>query len=184
MYVRRKERGLSSAVIYGFQKAKYEILLVMDADLQHNPIYIPDLIRPILDKRAEFVIGSRFVEGGAIVDWAVHRQLISKCATLLAAPLASVSDPMSGFFCLTRTVLQRGLSRLNPVGYKIGLELLVRCRCYPVVEVPIVFQDRVMGESKLTLKQNLLYLQHILTLYRDYRPMIFLGFVACVVGAG
>lgn len=111
----------------------------MDADLQHDPIYIPSLIKPIIEKRAEFVVGSRFVSKGAIVDWPLQRKIISKVATLLAAPLVSISDPMSGYFCLTRDLYKLTSSSLNPVGYKICLEILVRSQCRAVVEVGYLF---------------------------------------------
>jgi len=92
-------------------------------------------------------------------------------ATALAYPLTSISDPMSGFFCISRQVLERGKGSLNPMGYKIGLELAVRCKCTNVVEVPITFRDREAGESKLTAKQNLLYLVHLAHLYWFLYPV-------------
>jgi len=105
------------------------------------------------------------VAGGSTADdWGVLRWLNSRVATLLARPLTSVRDPMAGFFALTRSTFQRG-HEFNPVGYKIGLELIVKCRCESVVEVPIHFEDRRFGESKLTIKQQLLYLRHLRRLY-------------------
>ena len=82
----------------------------------------------------------------------------------MAKPLASISDPMSGFFAMNSSLLHRGGS-LSPVGYKIGLEILIRCVPRTVVEIPIHFRTRVRGKSKLTLKQQLLYLRHIYSLY-------------------
>jgi dolichol-phosphate mannosyltransferase len=118
-----------------------------------------------LDGGADFVIGSRYVAGGTTSDdWGVLRWLNSRVATLMARPLTDVRDPMAGFFALRRSTFERG-AELNPIGYKIGLELIVKCRCEKVVEIPIHFEDRVYGESKLTLKQQLLYIKHLRRLY-------------------
>ena len=78
---------------------------------------------------------------------------------------------MAGFFCLHRRTW-RGAAGLNPIGYKIGLELLVKGRCQRVVEVPIEFSDRLHGRSKLTLKQQMLYLVHLVRLYRFKFPVL------------
>lgn len=172
--VRTTERGLSSAVVHGFRSAKYDTLVCMDADLQHDPKYLPSVIDPVILNEADFTVGSRNVDGGAVEDWPLIRRLISAGATLAARPLAACSDPMSGFFCLSRETFVGGLKRLNPMGYKIGLELMVRCNCKRIKEVPIVFRDREAGESKLTMKQNLLYLRQLLGLYWDKYPLLVL----------
>jgi dolichol-phosphate mannosyltransferase len=118
-----------------------------------------------LDEGADFVVGSRYAPGGTTSDdWGVFRWLNSRVATLLARPLTTVRDPMAGFFMLRRKTFEAG-REFNPVGYKIGLELIVKCGCERVVEVPIHFEDRRFGESKLTFKQQLLYLQHLRRLY-------------------
>jgi len=115
---------------------------------------------------ADFVLGSRYVSGGTTAEgWGLFRFLNSKVATYLARPLTHVSDPMSGFFALPRAVFTRA-ENPSPLGYKIGLELLVRCRCRNVREVPIHFANREHGESKLTLQQQMLYLRHLARLYR------------------
>ena len=98
-------------------------------------------------------------------SWGALRYINSKVATLLARPLTNVSDPMSGFFALPKSVYHRAASPA-PLGYKIGLELIVRCRCTNVQELPIHFSNRVHGESKLTVHQQVLYLQHIARLYK------------------
>lgn len=160
-------KGLSSAVLLGLFKAKYEVMLVMDADLQHEPEAAPLVAAPVLERKADFSVGSRNVEGGGIGgDWPLHRRLLSKGATLLALGVAPCSDPMSGFFCLDKDTLARAHEgQLNTMGFKIGLELMVKCKCTNVKEVPITFQDRVAGESKLTMKQNIEYLVHLVQLY-------------------
>ena len=162
--VRTADRGLSPAVLEGFNRGKGDVLVCMDADLSHPPEAIPAMLRK-LDDGADFVVGSRYAAGGTTSDdWGVLRWINSRAATLLARPLTNLRDPMSGFFALARSTFLAG-SNFNPIGYKIGLELLVKCRCERVNEVPIHFEDRRFGESKLTMKQQLLYLQHLRRLY-------------------
>lgn len=165
LFVRTEDRGLSQAVLYGLRKARGELLVVMDADLSHPPEVIPHMLAE-LRAGADFVLGSRYVPGGTTAEgWGLFRFINSKVATYLARPLTSVSDPMSGFFALPRSVFERAEDP-SPLGYKIGLELLVRCRCGNVREIPIHFSNREHGESKLTLQQQLLYVQHLTRLYR------------------
>jgi dolichol-phosphate mannosyltransferase len=164
LVVRTTNRGLSPAVLEGLERAEGDFLVCMDADLSHPPEVIPAMLRK-LGEGADFVVGSRYVSGGTTADdWGVLRWLNSRIATLLARPLTSIRDPMSGFFALARTTFESGRD-FNPIGYKIGLELIVKCHCERVVEVPIHFENRQFGESKLTLKQQLLYLQHLRRLY-------------------
>ncbi len=163
--VRTNERGLSSAVLRGFQEARGPILVVMDADLSHPPEAIPDLVSPIREGRADFVLGSRYVCGGQIdQDWSFFRHLNSRIATWLARPLTAVRDPMSGFFCLPRASLEKA-APLNPIGYKIALELIVKTRSCRCLEVPISFADRAAGTSKLTAREQIRYLRHLIRLY-------------------
>jgi dolichol-phosphate mannosyltransferase len=163
---KKEGKGLASAVILGFEKAKYDTLLCMDADLQHEPEAVPSVAQPVLTGRSEFSVGSRFTDGGEIgKDWPAHRRLISWVATMLAVPLASTTDPMSGFFCLTKEVFLRGRENLQVSGFKISLELMARCKPNKVIDVGISFKERVAGESKLTMTQNVQYLQQLATLY-------------------
>ena len=164
LIVRTADRGLSPAVLEGMRQAKGEVLVCMDADLSHPPEAIPSMLQKLL-QGADFVVGSRYVKGGTTAsDWGILRWLNSRFATLLARPLTSIRDPMAGFFALSRATYESGRN-YSPIGYKIGLELLVKCRCERVVEVPIHFDQRKFGESKLDLKQQLLYLQHLRRLY-------------------
>jgi len=133
-------RGLSSAVLLGFSLASNDVILCMDADLQHEPESVPAVAKPVLENKAEFSVGSRNVPGGGVAAWAAHRKIISAGATLLAFPLSGSTDPMSGFFCTRKRVLGRGSSTINPIGFKIGLEIMVRCNCKPVKDVPIMFR--------------------------------------------
>ena len=164
MVVRTADRGLSTAVLDGMRRAVGDVIVCMDADLSHPAEAIPLLIQK-LEEGADFAIGSRYAAGGTTSDdWGFLRWLNSRVATLLARPLTSISDPMAGFFALRRSTFEKGHD-FNPVGYKIGLELMVKCRCERVVEVPIHFEDRRFGQSKLTLSQQLLYLRHLRRLY-------------------
>ena len=163
--VRTGRRGLSSAVLHGFARAANDVLVVMDADLQHPPEAIPNLVRPIAAGQADIVFGSRYAPGGAIAgDWPILRRLGSRVATLLARPLVPVKDPMSGFFALHRDTWLRA-AELNPMGYKIGLELAVKARCRRCLEVPITFSVRQAGTSKLTIRQQAQYLRQLVHLY-------------------
>jgi dolichol-phosphate mannosyltransferase len=163
-HIRKSNRGLSFSVVDGLNRAKNDVLIVMDADLSHPPEAIPDMIKAI-QGGAEFVIGSRYIDRGSTSDdWGMLRWLNSWLATLMASPFTSAKDPMSGFFCLTNTTYQSARS-LKPIGYKIGLELIVKCNITHVDEVPIHFEQRKSGESKLTIKEQLRYIQHIRRLF-------------------
>jgi len=159
--------GLSSAVIDGFRIAQGDILVVMDADLSHPPEKVPELVASIESGGADFALGSRYVEGGSIESWPFHRRIISKVATLLARPVTKVRDPMSGFFALRRSVIE-GVE-LDPVGYKIGLEIMVKGRVSKVVEVPIRFANRKAGTSKLGGTEFVRYIDHVTRLYEHKR---------------
>lgn len=174
-------RGLSSAVLLGFEKAKYATLLCMDADLQHEPESVPDVAQPVLEGTAEFAIGSRHVEGGGLgFEWSMMRRVVSGGATLLACFLVKSTDPMSGFFCVSKEVLKRGEEDLNPIGFKIALEIMVRCRCNPIKDVGITFQERNAGESKLSASQYKLYLLQLLSLYMVKYKVLVLVMVLMV----
>ena len=165
LYIRRGERGLATAVLRGLQLAKGDVLVVMDADFSHPPEAVPKLIEAAESPACDLAVGSRYVAGGAVdPDWSWLRHINSKVATLLARGLTDVSDPMAGFFAIKRDTLAQA-KVLRPLGYKILLELIVRCDCRRVVEIPIAFQDRELGESKLSLAQQWLYLRHLGRLY-------------------
>ena len=165
--------GLSGAVLHGIAHAAGEYLVVMDADLQHPPAKIPELLAPLERGEADFVIGSRYVAGGSTGEaWTLFRKVNSRVATLLARPFAGrTSDPMSGFFALKRSTYARA-QRLTPLGYKIALELMCKSRVASVREVPIHFAERTRGESKLTLKEQFRYLEHLSRLYDFTFPRI------------
>jgi len=157
-------RGLSPAVLDGIARSAGDTVAVMDADLSHPPGAIPALL-DALDGGAEFAVGSRYVPGGGTDDdWGLFRRLNSWVATALARPLARLRDPMSGFFAFDRARLGSA-GRLSALGYKIGLELIVRCRAERIAEVPIHFADRVRGTSKLSFVQQAQYLEQLRRLY-------------------
>lgn len=165
LLVRKTERGLSSAVIAGCKLAKAPIIVVMDADLSHPPEAIPAMIAQ-LEQGGDFVIGSRYVAGGTTDSaWTLFRRLNSLFATVLARPLTRLSDPMSGFFAM-RTADFQATRDLNPIGYKIALEMLVKGPFKASREVPIHFADRKRGESKLSLKEQARYIRHLARLYK------------------
>lgn len=164
LITRTTDRGLSQAVLDGLRQARGDVFVVMDADLSHPPEALPAMLTK-LDAGADFVVGSRFVQGGTTDDdWGLFRWLNSRVATLLAYPLTTIEDPMSGFFMLRRSTFEAH-DGYNPIGYKIGLELLVKCDCRNAREVPIHFADRRLGQSKLSFKEQLRYIQHIRRLY-------------------
>ena len=176
--------GLSSAVLEGFKVASGSILVVMDADLSHPPEKIPEMVSKIESGEADVVVGSRYVKGGSVENWPFARRIISKGATLLARWLTKVKDPMSGFFALKRSVIE-GVT-LDPVGYKIGLEILVKGKYAKAVEVPIHFADRKAGRSKLGGGEYLRYIDHVIMLYEYRKPWLskYIKFSAVgVVGA-
>jgi len=148
--------GLSGAVLAGARAAQGEILVVMDADLSHPPAQIPNLTRPLLDRRAEMVIGSRYVAGGSTPGWPIYRKIMSRIAAGIAYPLTGVHDSMCGFFAIERA----RLLELAPTatGFKIAFEAIARGgRGLRVLEVPIAFRDRTRGTSKMNLAVALLF---------------------------
>ena len=189
LFVRKEARdGLSGAVLTGMAMAGGDILAVMDADLQHPPESLPALIAPLESGEAEFVLGSRHLpSAGTDEGWGPLRRLNSWGAAFLARPFARhTSDPMSGFFALSRSTYERA-ERLTPIGYKIGLELMCKGRVQRIAEVPIHFGVRARGESKLTLVQQFRYLEHLSRLYDFYFPRAspiakFLIVIACSWG--
>ena len=165
--VRKDVKGLATAVMDGFDLARYDTILVMDADLQHPPEIAPLLVDAI-EKGADVAVASRYVAGGGNVGWNKLRQIISKGAIIMAhllLPLSrNVKDPMSGFFAFRRELIKN--VKLAPIGYKILLELIVIARPRTVAEVPFMFRTREKGKSKLNLGQELEYIRHLVSLMR------------------
>ncbi|MGA0767816.1 MAG: glycosyltransferase [bacterium] len=171
---RLENRGLATAVKFGMDRANGKYLVCMDADLSHPPAVIPKMIQVLEDQRdVEVVVGSRYVdEGGFAGQWNQYRQWNSKISTMLANLVIhdlGVKDPMSGYFCIRQEVYLRA-AYIKPIGYKILLELLVKCGCSRVVEVPITFRERAKGESKLNLREQMNYLNHLSRLFDFSHP--------------
>lgn len=149
----------------------------MDADLQHPPETLPRLIARLRQNGAEIVIASRYVPGGGVSNWSAARRLVSRIArgisnAALPGLLRRVSDPMSGYFVMRRSVLAH--ANLHPIGYKILLEILVKGEYSLVTEVPFIFAIREQGRSKTRLRTGLKFLVHLRRLaglWRDHPPL-------------
>lgn len=160
---RQQERGLSTAVIRGWQAARGDVLGVIDGDMQHPPKILLQLLGAI-DQGADLAVASRHIVGGGVSDWSPVRRFLSRGAQalgLLILPqvVGRVSDPMSGYFMVRRTAIAE--RPLSPVGYKILLEVIGRGQVEQIAEVGYVFQERLAGESKVTWKQYVEYLMHL-----------------------
>jgi dolichol-phosphate mannosyltransferase len=153
LLVRKGERGLSGAILYGWQNTDATVLGVMDADLQHPPELLPELISAIKDGR-DLVIGSRYTPGGDLGKWNPIRKLLSVAAVWVTWPLQRshmrAKDPMSGFFMVRRRCLPQGAFQRS--GFKLLLEILVRGKIQSIREVPFAFGLRYRGASKANFK--------------------------------
>lgn len=163
---RTGEKGLSTAVIRGWQSARGDVLGVLDGDLQHPPEILAALWNGI-DRGADLAVGSRHLAGGGAGAWSALRRLLSAFARLLALTLLPsaarrLTDPMSGCFLVRRSAVAG--RRLHPLGYKILLEVLVRGAIHTIHEGRYVFQERRRGASKATLRVHVEYLAHLLRL--------------------
>jgi dolichol-phosphate mannosyltransferase len=148
--------GLAGAVVAGARAATGEWLIVMDADLSHPPEKIAELLEPLLQGRADMVIGSRYVKGGTTPGWPIWRKIMSRVAAALAYPLTGVHDSMCGFFAMpTRLLLEFAPAA---TGFKIAFEAIVQGgKNLRVVEVPIAFRDRTRGASKMNFGVALVF---------------------------
>lgn len=156
--------GLASAVIDGFAAARGDTLVVMDADLSHPPEVVPQLVAA-LSQGADLAVGSRYVRGGGTLDWPLRRRIVSRVACWMGNVLVPVRDATSGFFALRRGVVD-GV-HLNPIGFKIGFEVIARGRYRKVVEVPYTFRDREAGRSKFGSREVRDYGTQLLQVARD-----------------
>lgn len=166
---RREKRGLASACIFGFNNTNSPILGVMDADLSHAPDALPYLLNPILYNMCDITVGSRYIPGGRVLNWPARRYIISRTAGFLGSLLTTVKDVTSGFFFFKREVINN--VNLDPIGFKICLEVLVKGNYQTIMEVPFTFCDRISGKSKMGTKEILFYLQHLYKLYKHKRTI-------------
>ncbi len=160
--------GLATAVVHGMNRAQAEYVAVIDADLQHPPEQLRVFYDQAIAQNVDLVVASRYIKGGSYQGLdGVGRRCISvglKWTARLLFPehLLRISDPLGGFFLLRRSLLAD--VSLRPIGYKILLELLIRCPWRQVLEVPYHFRARAHGQSKANMQQGILALQHMLRL--------------------
>ena len=163
--------GLATAVALGMELAQAEYIAVIDADLQHPPEQLRVFYDQALAQNMDLVLASRYIKGGSYQGLdGIGRLLVSvglKWTAKLVFPerLMRVSDPLGGFFLMRRSLLSD--VTLRPIGYKILLEVLLRCPWRTLLEVPYQFQARAHGQSKASMRQGLLVLQHIWRLLRE-----------------
>ena len=166
LLVRKGQRGLSGAILYGWQHTDAPILGVMDADLQHPPELLPQLLSAI-HNGCDIAISSRYTPGGGVGTWNPVRKLLSSAAVMATWPLQKrrlrAQDPMSGFFLVRRRCLDQIL--FQPTGFKLLLEILVRGRIGSIAEVPYVFGSRYSGASKAGFKVGWDYARLLAKLY-------------------
>lgn len=170
---RQHEKGLSTAVIRGWQAAQGDILGVIDGDLQHPPHTLLELLKAI-QEGADLAVASRHCEGGGVSSWSLTRRFLSRGAqvlglVILPRVIGRVSDPMSGYFMLRRSCIEG--ATLSPLGYKILLEVIGRGQVKEVAEVGYVFSERTEGESKVTWKQYVDYVRHLIRLRASTRRL-------------
>jgi dolichol-phosphate mannosyltransferase len=145
---RQGKLGLGSAVLDGVRASQGEYIIMMDADLSHQPEDLKKLIDAA--ESSNIVIGSRYVDGGEIKGWTLRRKIVSKGAVLLSRWLLTLpmKDTTSGFALFRRKLLEELDEKLDPKGFKFLLEILVKSPQAKVTEVPITFINRLKGRSK------------------------------------
>lgn len=154
---RKGKLGLGTAYIHGFRWALekgYDYIFEMDADFSHNPTDLPRLYEACASGGAAVAVGSRYVKGGGVVNWPLLRILLSRGASLYTRLLTQmpVKDPTAGFVCYTARVLKEmNLSAIRFVGYAFQIEMKYAAwkLGFTIQEVPITFQDRTLGTSKM-----------------------------------
>jgi dolichol-phosphate mannosyltransferase len=168
LFSRVGERGLAGAVLYGWSQSRANLLGVIDADLQHPPELLPELLKET--ERADIAIASRYARNDGTKGWNPLRAAVSRLSTLAAAPLIHkknlrITDPMSGYFVIHRRCIE-GLT-FQTTGFKLLLEILVRGRIQTAREIPYQFGLRRAGRSKANATVALHYLHLLGRLSRD-----------------
>ena len=164
---RTAKEGLIPAILDGVRQSRGTNVLIMDADFSHPPEVIPKMMSELKRNPNSIIIGSRYIEGGKVVGWPVRRKILSKGASTLARlglNVKRVKDPMSGLFALPRELIQN--ISIATKGYKILLEILVKNKEIPVIEVPYTFTDRQSGKSKMNYNVIMNYTEAVWQLYR------------------
>jgi len=146
--------GLASACIEGLCSSLAPYLVVMDADLQHDPGILLKMLNALRDGPYTLAVGSRYVEGGGTGEWSKRRRKYSRLATVasrIVTHQANITDPMSGFFMIKRELFRETLYHLCGKGFKILLDILSSAKSeIRLIEVPYTFRSRLAGESKLS----------------------------------
>ena len=154
---REKKAGLGTAYVFGFKWAlnkEYNYIFEMDADFSHNPTDLEKLYQAC-EKGADVAIGSRYVTGVNVVNWPLSRVLLSFFASYYVKKITGmkIHDATAGFMCYRRNVLETiNLDKIKFIGYAFQIEMKYRayCKKLKIVEVPIIFTDRTMGQSKMS----------------------------------
>lgn len=155
---RQGKLGLATAYLTGFRygiSRGYEYFFEMDADFSHNPRYLPEFLQTLQKKGADVVLGSRYVEGGGATRWPWYRKLISRGGSFYASKMLGMAlrDLTGGFKCFRRSVLESmNLETIQSSGYGFQIELTYRAveEGFRVVEMPIIFEERREGQSKMS----------------------------------
>jgi dolichol-phosphate mannosyltransferase len=180
-------RGLASACVEGVLSTAAPLVAVMDADLQHDESILPEMVRALRDHDADIVVGSRYVDGGGVGEWAENRVAISQFATRVSRLVVpeSLRDPMSGFFLVKRPVFMDAVRNLSSIGFKILVDVFASSpRPLRFVEVPYRFRERHAGASKLDSRVAWDYGMLLLDkLVGRWIPVRFLSF-GLIGGAG
>lgn len=159
---REGKLGLGSAYAAGLKVAKGNRIILMDADLSHHPKFITAMIDCMNKRKVGIVTGTRYRRGGGVAGWDTYRKLTSRTANFLADFLLNpgVSDLTGSFRLYERHVLEKILPQVESQGYAFQMEIIVRAKKAKILiaEVPIIFVDRIYGESKLGAKEIVLYL--------------------------
>jgi dolichol-phosphate mannosyltransferase len=155
--------GLGTAVVAGFAVATADVFGVMDADFSHPPALVPKMFAAFRATQADVLVASRYVPGGSTPDWPFKRRLLSRIGCLLARGLSPIRDAASGFFLIRRDIARDVAIKAG--GFKICLELIVRGTPGTLVELPYRFDDRELGESKMSMREASGYLFQLRDLY-------------------
>jgi dolichol-phosphate mannosyltransferase len=171
IHSRPGKMGLGSAYMDGLKHCSGEFIFLMDADMSHHPKYIPAFIAKQLEGNYDVVTGTRYAHGGGVAGWDMKRVITSRGANLLANILLNpgISDLTGSFRLYKRDVLEDLMKSVKGKTYVFQMEVIVRAKQkrYDIAEVPIVFVDRLYGESKLGPTEIVSYLKGLWNLFCD-----------------
>jgi dolichol-phosphate mannosyltransferase len=154
---RLKKEGLGTAYVAGFKwalKNEFNYVFEMDADFSHNPKDIKRILEPMIESNYDVSIGSRYIKGINVVNWPLSRIILSYTASLYVQliTMMSIKDSTSGFICYKKPVLESiDLDNIKFTGYAFQIEMKYKSflKNFKIIEVPIIFSDRLYGVSKL-----------------------------------